>query len=183
VVAAIEQPESASFAMPLLTGVAIVSGLDDSEDVASVVTRVREHLPSCRIILVGEKEDPSHLLRVLEAGVRGYVPARESPEQLVEATQTVAQGKVAIPRHLYEPLVQYLLESRLAQYERRALLDRLTRRELEVLQLLVEGGSNESIAQDLAVTVDTARTHVQRILRKLGVHSRIAAAAIAMNYG
>jgi two-component system nitrate/nitrite response regulator NarL len=62
-------------------------------------------------------------------------------------------------------------------------LSRLTRRELEVLRLLARGADNDGIAQALVISPQTARTHVQNVLGKLGVHSRLEAAAFVTRSG
>jgi two-component system, NarL family, nitrate/nitrite response regulator NarL len=62
-------------------------------------------------------------------------------------------------------------------------LSRLTSREREVLSLLAQGGDNDSIAQVLVISPQTARTHIQNVLVKLGVHSRLEAAALAIHNG
>jgi len=63
------------------------------------------------------------------------------------------------------------------------MVSRLTSREREVLALLAAGGNNQTISEALVISPDTARTHVQHVLGKLGVHSRLAAAAFARQNG
>jgi DNA-binding CsgD family transcriptional regulator len=80
-------------------------------------------------------------------------------------------------------LIERLMRRRTERTNGMRALSRLTRREREVLALLAAGGNNKSIGQALYISPQTARTHVQHVLSKLGVHSRLAAAAFAMQDG
>jgi DNA-binding NarL/FixJ family response regulator len=80
-------------------------------------------------------------------------------------------------------LLERLLQQRRARDEAARRLSRLTPREREVLTLLAQGGDNDSIARVLVISPQTARTHIQNVLVKLGVHSRLEAAAVAIQNG
>lgn len=161
--------------------VAIVHGVPWDEAVAEAA--LVHGSRSCRILVVAGGIDPERLLHGFEAGVRGVVEPAVSMDALAEAAVALARGELVLPHRAYVPLLRSLLEWRLSERTREELLGRLTRREREVLELLVEGRSNESIAEQLMISHDTARTHVQNILQKLGVHSRVAAASLARSNG
>ena len=82
-----------------------------------------------------------------------------------------------IPRHLLGGLLERLLKNRRERGEAQEKVNQLSRQEQVVLDLLARGNSNNGIAAHLTISPATARTHVQRILAKLGVHSRLEAAA------
>jgi DNA-binding NarL/FixJ family response regulator len=81
------------------------------------------------------------------------------------------------------PLLTHLIRRHREEEEARRRLRDLTRREREVLALLAEGTDNDAIAQRLVISPETARTHVQNVLHKLGVHSRLEAAAFVLQNG
>jgi two-component system nitrate/nitrite response regulator NarL len=81
------------------------------------------------------------------------------------------------------PLLSRLILRRREQDDALRRAGRLTRREREVLALLAEGGDNDAIAQRLVISPQTARTHIQNVLSKLGVHSRLEAAAFVIQNG
>jgi DNA-binding NarL/FixJ family response regulator len=143
---------------------------------------IKQSLPGCGVLVLSPHEDGPTLISSLEAGATGYCPKTASFEELIEATRSVARGEMAIPRSMLAPLLTRLLARRNEQEANRRLFAKLTRREREVLALLARGENNESIARHLTISQDTARTHVQNILGKLGVHSRLAAAAIAVRH-
>jgi DNA-binding NarL/FixJ family response regulator len=111
------------------------------------------------------------------AGARGLLPRSTSGEQLAAAIQAVAQGLAAI-----EPgLLAFGWPS--ASSETADLIEQLTPRELEVLQLLAEGLANKAIAQRLAISEHTVKFHVNAIMSKLGAQSRTAAVVQATRLG
>jgi DNA-binding NarL/FixJ family response regulator len=183
VVAEADGLESLRSAPGMALDVAILCRHADPPEEASAVKEIRQRFPNCRILVVGGSGDPAAVLRALEAGINGYLPAPVSIDGVIQATNDIARGQLLLPRQLHGPLLRHLLQWRLAQHARLELLDRLTKREREVLELLAEGNSNESVARQLMISDDTARTHVRNIMHKLRVHSRVAAAALAMNSG
>ncbi len=143
---------------------------------------IKEKLPSCRILVLTSEEDQEDLLDALEAGADGYL-SKESPiAELIAATRSVHQGETLIPPRMLGGLLAQLIRRQREENDALQRLARLTRREREVLKLLAEGADNEGIARALVISRQTARTHVQNILTKLGVHSRLEAAAF-VQYG
>src|SRR5919106_687622 len=113
----------------------------------------------------------------LEAGASGYL-TKESPlAELIDAARAIHRGETLIPRRMLGALLARLIRRRREQDEALRRMSKLTRREKEVLALLAGGGDNDAIAQALVISPQTARTHIQNVLGKLGVHSRLEAAA------
>jgi len=179
VIADVDSRESLGSAIATGADIAVVCGLA-WKDAAPLVEVIR-HRPTCRILIVADYEDPHVLLRALDAGVHGLVATSHSRDEIVEAVSVISRGDFALPVEARAALLQLLLRRRLAQRTQHQLTDCLTRREREVLALLTEGRSNESIAGRLTISPATARTHVRNILHKLGVRSRVAAASIALS--
>lgn len=139
--------------------------------------QITERVPLCRVIVVSDQEDERVLIDALEAGANGYL-TKESPlVHLIEATRTVHRGEVLVPPKMLGALLRQLIGRRREHDIALNRLANLTRREHEVLALLAQGADNEGISQRLVISPETARTHVQNILGKLGVHSRLEAAA------
>jgi DNA-binding NarL/FixJ family response regulator len=93
------------------------------------------------------------------------------------------KGETLIPRHMLGTLLSSLLGKRRERDDAHVRMARLTRREKEVLALLAQGADNEMIASTLFISPQTARTHVQNLMSKLGVHSRLEAAAFVTQSG
>jgi DNA-binding NarL/FixJ family response regulator len=137
----------------------------------------------CGILLIAEARDRALLLEAVRAGASGFLTRGSPLNELIEAIRTIHLGEMSIPRGMLRPLIDDLVGRRAEQDRalRRAL--QLTRREKEVLGLLVEGANNDQIAQALVISPQTARTHIQNVLAKLGVHSRLEAASFVLRNG
>ncbi|MDQ3956733.1 MAG: response regulator transcription factor [Actinomycetota bacterium] len=144
---------------------------------------ILQRVPRCKVVILTGEEDEAVLIDALEAGASGYLSKSAPLAELIEATRQIAQGHTLVPQRMLGPLLDRLLKRRKTEDESMRRLDRLTRREKEVLLLLSKGSDNDSIAQELVISPQTARTHVQNVLSKLGVHSRLEAAAFARRSG
>lgn len=144
---------------------------------------IRERVPACRICVLASSEDDATLIQAVEAGADGYL-TKESPlAELIEAARALHRGETLIPRHMLGTLLARLIRNRREQDDAFRLIAKLTRREKEVLLLLSAGADNDGIAQQLVISPQTARTHIQNVLYKLGVHSRLQAAAFVTQNG
>ena len=141
---------------------------------------IKERVPECRILVLAEEEDEVMLLRAVEAGATGYLSKASPLTGLVSAARALHRGEAVIPARMLEPLLAQLVRRAQEQTTAIRMLAPLTSREREVLGLLSGGADNGRIAQTLVISPLTARTHVQNILRKLRLHSRLEAAAFVM---
>jgi DNA-binding NarL/FixJ family response regulator len=144
---------------------------------------IKEQIPTCRILLLAAEEDHGILAEGVRSGANGYLVKTSSLEDLIAAIRSVHNGETLIPAHMLGQLLEGLVVRRRSQDLAIRRLSRLTTREREVLSLLARGGDNDSIAQALVISPQTARTHIQNVLVKLGVHSRLEAAALAIQDG
>ncbi|WP_426573877.1 response regulator transcription factor [Aquihabitans sp. McL0605] len=118
----------------------------------------------------------------VRAGARAFVPKGASPQDLLDAVAAVATGGGWMPHHLLGGVLTALLEPA-PPTEWQTLVDGLTPREHEVLDLMVAGYDRPSIARQLNISLNTARTHTKNILAKLGVHSSLEAVSVALRAG
>ena len=144
---------------------------------------IRDRLPSCRVIVLTDEGDQHILRKAIEAGAAGYVTKDIPMSELTAGIRAVHQGDTLVPPHMLGRLFDGFFSQRREQGEALRLLSTLSRREQEVLGLLVHGAGNEDIGRTLVISPQTARTHIQRVIRKLGVHSRLEAAMLATQTG
>ncbi len=144
---------------------------------------IRERLPETRVLVLSTDEDLGVLVDSLEAGASGYLTKMCPLSDLIEATRAIHRGETLVPPRMLGPLLTKLIRRRREHDEAAKRLGKLTKREREVLGLLSEGLSNEGIAQAFVISPETARTHIQNVLGKLGVHSRLEAVAFARQNG
>ncbi|MBK9179883.1 MAG: response regulator transcription factor [Acidimicrobiales bacterium] len=146
----------------------------DAGDGARLVTR---RCPSARVLVLSAWSDDHALARAVEAGCDGYVLKEQPVEDLVAAIRRVHDGEAVFAPQLL-PRVLALLSGR-----RRTVGNDLTPREVDVLTSLAMGATTDSIADELGLSVNTVRNHVQSVLTKLGAHSRLEAVAIGLRAG
>lgn len=113
-----------------------------------------------------------HLLNAVDAGIRGFVPDDAPLDQVRDAMSTILSGGSVVPPQLLGRLLRFVVERRRRADLVDELLDTLTDREREVYELAASGARKDDIADKLFISPDTARTHLQRVYRKLGVHSQ-----------
>jgi DNA-binding NarL/FixJ family response regulator len=144
---------------------------------------IRERVPGCRVVLLASEEEQDTLADAIDAGVNAYLTKASPLADLVDAIRAVHRGDTLVPARMLGGLLDRLVNRRREQSDAVRRMGRLTPREREVLALLAQGGDNDSIARDLVISPQTARTHIQNVLVKLGVHSRLEAAAVAIRNG
>jgi DNA-binding NarL/FixJ family response regulator len=137
--------------------------------------------PVCVLILTTYDVD-EYVFAALRAGACGFLLKHTSPEGLVEAIRTVASGEGLIAPSVTRRLIGEFARTPAAPTPPGE-LQRLTEREREVLELVARGKSNAEIARDLVVGATTVKTHVGRVLTKLGLRDRIQAVIYAYEAG
>ena len=139
---------------------------------ASVIRRAARTTPQCSCLVYSGFGEAAVLNEVLDAGARGYVLKEAPLEALVRALGTVAGGGMYVDPALADVLIRALPTRELG----------LTPRERDVLRLLADGHSNESIGRELLISPDTARTQLGTAMAKLGVSTRTQAVAAALRH-
>lgn len=137
--------------------------------------------PSTKVLALGlSDEDPHNTLRYIEAGSGGYIGKDSSVKELIEAIRLAQKGEAQVSTRMAAAMMERLfgLARMFSAIEHKIDGDvRLTSRELEVLQFIAEGLTNQEIAARLVVEVGTVKNHVHRILEKLNVSNRQEAAS------
>lgn len=133
----------------------------------AVTELLRKEMPATKILILSVHNNKEYIFRVIQAGAHGYISKEASPEQLLEAIETVHSGGA-----FFSPeIAQAALNQLVANGDKREPFAQLTVREREVLVLIAEGKSNKEIASALDVGVRTIETHRERIMRRLDIHS------------
>ncbi|GGI05352.1 response regulator transcription factor [Egicoccus halophilus] len=136
-----------------------------------------------RVLLLDRAADEVRLLDAIEAGADGYTVGENGITGVARAVEAIARGETVVPAVLLGPLLRRLIRRQRDAAQAAERLVVLTPREREVLALLVEGSDQLGIASALFISPETARTHLQRLLRKLGVRSRAEAVALVEQTG
>ncbi len=137
--------------------------------------------PDARVLILTTFDLDEYIFAALTAGASGFVLKDDPPEQLIAAIRTVAAGNA-----LLSPAVTKRVIARFARLPPPSAptgLDELTSREQEVFRLMADGLSNAEIGRELFIGETTVKTHVARVLMKLGLRDRVQAAILALESG
>ena len=148
----------------------------DGSDGVELARTVRQRWPDVRVVMLTASNDEAVLAAALDAGCAGFVTKGESLATVIRAIRGAVAGEAVITPALLARLLPRLTRSRGRNPD-------LTPREREVLALIVQGKANQQIAEELVLSRDTIRNHVASILTKLGAHSKLEAAAVAVKRG
>jgi len=148
-----------------------------------LVRDLRAVNPEGQTIVLTADTDKRHHAQAAEAGAAGIITKSAQPFEIVDAIRRVHAGELALPARDMIELLRLAGEERQREEASQATLGQLTPREREVLAALAEGLDNKAIAERLFISPDTARTHVVKVLGKLGVESRLQAAIVAIQHG
>jgi NarL family two-component system response regulator LiaR len=144
---------------------------------------IKEVSPSTKVVIMTAHDEDRLLVEAVEAGASGFLGKDEAAEELLSAAKAAAEGEVLIDPGTLTRLLAQVARERAEQRDAQNLLDDLTDREREILQLLAEGMRNDDIATKLFISPQTVQTHVRNILGKLRVHSKLEAVAFAVKHG
>jgi len=135
------------------------------------IKQIRAEFPEARFIVLTTFDGDEDIYRALQAGARAYLLKGMPLDELLTTIQQVHAGKLHIPSSVAEKLAE------------RVTGQELTERELSVLERIVAGRANKDISADLFISEATVKTHINRLLGKLGVTDRTQAATVAIKRG
>jgi DNA-binding NarL/FixJ family response regulator len=136
-----------------------------------------------RVLMLTTCDLDVYVYDALRAGASGFLLKDVPAEQLVDGIRVVSEGEALLAPSVTKRLIQEFSRSAAAQRSAPASLEELTPRELEVFKLIARGMSNAEIAAELVVSETTVKTHVARVLMKLGVRDRVQAVVLAYESG
>jgi DNA-binding NarL/FixJ family response regulator len=149
---------------------------DASPRLSASLSRMSE---APKVIILSDSAEPQRIVRAIRAGAAAWVRKNETIEQLLVVLRAVARGQMWLPPAEMTQVVRLLLREQDEQRNDDGLFAALTPREREVLQHLTNGLGREDLAEQLHVSRNTVRTHLQNLMGKLGVHSTLEAVVMA----
>ncbi len=135
-----------------------------------VVRRLKQTQPQVRVLFLTLHEDVGLMREALQAGAAGYTIKRTVDTELINAIRTVFEGKYYVHPEMTQALLKDLVP---ASSVSDTPTTSLTRRELDVLDLIVKGYTNRRIAQELCLSLGTVNSHRANIMSKLNLHNRV----------
>ncbi|MGW1174301.1 LuxR C-terminal-related transcriptional regulator [Kitasatospora sp. NPDC002543] len=152
-------------------------------DGITLLARLRRAHPGLRAVVLATADDPHRAARALHAGATGWVAKESSLARLLAVVRGVLRDETHLPPALLTGVIRELTTARRDRTESERLVDTLTPREKQILRCMVAGLGRQAVAERLYLSPHTVRTHMQNVLGKLGVHSTLAAVAVARRAG
>ena len=158
---------------------AAMPGMDGIE----TTRRIKSSEADTRVVVISGHEEELMLARAVQAGAHGYVQKSEGLSAVTESVRRASHGEPIHDEDELEEAMRRLRHRRSDDSDVARRLDRLTPRELQILGCLAAGMSTDRTAEELGMSPYTLRTHVQNVLTKLGVHSKMEAVLLAIRHG
>ena len=145
--------------------------------------QIKKAYPDTAVLALTMYEDEQYFFEMLNAGASGYIPKRAAPDDLVSAIRAVSQGNVFLHSTLAKFLVKEMVTHSVSTDVESGVAEELTPREQEVLTYIAEGYTNREIAEALVISVKTVDRHLENIMQKLNLHSRVELVKYAIEKG
>jgi RNA polymerase sigma factor (sigma-70 family) len=152
-------------------------------DGVSATREVLATSPDVKVVILTTFEQDDYIFGALNAGASGFLLKRTRPEELLAAIHAVAAGDSLLSPSVTRTVIERMARQPVPSLVAGEQLEELTAREREVLELVARGLSNREIAEALVIEESTVKTHVKRILMKLGLRDRIQAVIFAYETG
>jgi two-component system, NarL family, response regulator LiaR len=157
--------------MPMMTGI-------------EATRRIKMTMPDVLVIGLTASEDDSTVADMLRSGASGYVLKSAAASDLVKTIRSVRTNRTITDNDLRQRLTNYnAYNDQLPTDAKKLIHQKLTRREMDVMQALLRGYSNKEIARELVISERTVQTHLSNIFSKMDVNSRTEAVLVAMRDG
>ncbi len=152
-------------------------------DGIAATRELRRLAPDAKVLILTTFEQDDYVFGALRAGASGFLLKRARPEELIAAVHTIAAGDALLAPSVTRRVIDRMAQQPTPDLADRSVVETLTPREREVLTLVAQGLSNREIAAELVVELSTIRTHVKRILMKLGLRDRVQAVIFCYETG
>ena len=157
------------FAMPILNGL-------------EATRQIKRQFPEVKVLILSMYKDEEYIINCLKAGALGYVNKQTTPEDLLKAIDTVYKGGYFTSSSFSNNVIKKYIETS-KEKDKKVSHDKLTSREVEILQLIAEGYSNKGMAKLLYISVKTVETHRTHLMDKLGKHNTVELTKYAIRKG
>jgi DNA-binding NarL/FixJ family response regulator len=156
--------------MPVMSGLEMIKGMRAAREMTKV------------IVLTGDT-DEAVMAEAIAEGAVGYITKHQAISEVVDAVRRAADGEPVIPSFMIPRILSHFHLQQQQDQHVQALREKLSSREIEILQQLARGADNKAIGEALVISPHTVRTHIQNILTKMSVHSKLEATTMALKVG
>ena len=173
--------EAVQMAVELQPDVVLMDIYMPGVDGLQATQQIKASFPNIAVVMLTSSESDEHLYEAVHLGASGYLLKSLDAEELFDLLNGVMRGEAAMTRVMAARLLKGIASESVKNIPHVA--ESLTDREIDVLRLVAKGHSNPQIAEELCITVNTVKTHLNNILTKLNLENRTQVAAYAVRSG
>jgi len=145
--------------------------------------RIKREMPHVKIVILTVSDDDQNLFEAIKSGAQGYLLKDLEPYQLYDLLESVSRGEAPLSGVVAAKILKEFNQPTQSSIQTPEVVDELTPREIDILELVVEGKTNKEIAYKLNISENTVKIHLRNILEKLHLQNRIQAAVYAVRQG
>jgi two-component system, NarL family, invasion response regulator UvrY len=143
------------------------------------ITKIKDYVPSSKILVISNHDDKQNILNVIKQGAIGYLTKECEADEIYKALDTVSKGE----KFFCSKVIDIILEKHYEPNKKNGSAVLLSDREIEIIKLIVEGNSNQDIADKLFLSIHTVYTHRKNMMKKLKLKSPVELILYALNSG
>lgn len=145
--------------------------------------RIKREMPHVKIVILTVSDDDQNLFEAIKSGAQGYLLKDLEPYQLYDLLESISRGEAPLSGAVAAKILKEFSSPAQSSAQAPEVIDELTSREIDILELVVEGKTNKEIAYTLNISENTVKIHLRNILEKLHLQNRIQAAVYAVRQG
>ena len=148
-----------------------------------VIQALREAGEETTVVVLTADTGEAVMAEAIAAGAAGYITKQQALSEVVQAVRTASEGEPVVPPFMIPRILSHFHRQQQREQQAELLKARLSAREIEILEQLARGKSNEAISEIFVLSPNTVRTHIQNVIKKMGVHSKLEATTLALQLG
>lgn len=153
-----------------------MSGLD-------VIQELKAAGESITVLVLTADTDEAIMAEAIAAGAAGYITKQQALNEVVQAVRTASEGEPVVPPFMIPRILSHFHRQQQKEQQAELLREKLSAREIQILEQLSRGRSNDDISETFVLSPNTVRTHIHNVLKKMGVHSKLQATTLALQLG
>lgn len=148
-----------------------------------VIQKLRAEGENTTVVVLTADTDEAIMAEAIAAGAAGYITKQQALVEVEQAVRTASEGEPVVPAFMIPRILSHFHKQQQREQQADMLREKLSAREIQILEQLARGASNEEISETFVLSPNTVRTHIQNVLKKMGVHSKLQATTLALQLG
>ncbi len=135
------------------------------------------------VLILTADTDEANMAEAIAAGASGYITKQQALKEVVQAVRSASEGEPVVPPFMIPRILSHFHRQQQKDQQAELLREKLSAREIQILEQLARGRSNEEISEIFVLSPNTVRTHIHNVIKKMGVHSKLQATTLALQLG